>query len=88
LGWRIDYTEGARRTLKSLDSAVSARILKFMDERVGALDDPTQIAERLRGGLAAYWRYRVGDYRIICDIRKQVLTVVVIEIGHRREIYR
>jgi mRNA interferase RelE/StbE len=88
LAWQIDYTDEARRTLKSLDSTVSARITKFMEGRVASLDDPTQIAERLKGQLSNYWRYRVGDYRIICEIRRQILTVVVIQVGHRREIYR
>ena len=86
--WKIDYTEEARRSLHRLDPKVSARIVAFMEKRVAALSDPTQIAERLKGGLRDYWRYRVGDYRIICEIKKAVVTVVVIRVGHRKEIYR
>jgi mRNA interferase RelE/StbE len=88
LVWKIDYAEEARRSLHRLDPKVSARIIRFMEERVAALSDPMQIGERLKGDLRDYWRYRVGDYRIVCEIKKAVVTVVVIRVGHRRDVYR
>jgi mRNA interferase RelE/StbE len=88
LAWKIDYTADARRSLARLDKAISARIIGFMERRVAALNDPTQIGERLKGELRPFWRYRVGDYRVVCDLKKEIITVLVVRVGHRREIYR
>jgi mRNA interferase RelE/StbE len=71
-----------------LDFAVQRRVVDFMDQRVVKLDEPWQIAKPLHGGLRGYWRYRIGDYRVICEIKRDVMTVLVLEIGHRREVYR
>ncbi len=59
-----------------------------MEERVAAHDNPRDLGAALSGRLAGHWRYRVGDYRIICKIEDETITILVIEIGHRREIYR
>ena len=87
--WTIDYTESARRQLRKLDKQTARRILDFMDERIAAQEDPRNTGKPLTGPmLGAYWRYRIGDYRIICDIQDGALCVLVIEIGNRREVYR
>ena len=87
--WTIDYTESARRQLRKLDKQAARRILDFMDERIAAQEDPRNTGKTLTGPmLGAYWRYRIGDYRIICDIQDGALCVLVIEIGNRREVYR
>ena len=86
--WRIRYTDQALRDLRGLDSVVRRRILDFMDHRIGGLRDPRQIGERLHGKLGTYWRFRIGDYRAICEIKDELVTVIVVVIGHRREIYR
>jgi mRNA interferase RelE/StbE len=89
LAWTIDYTESAKKQLRKLDKQAARRILDFMDERIAAQEDPRSAGKALTGPiLGAYWRYRVGDYRIICDIQDSVLCVLVIEIGKRREVYR
>jgi len=89
LVWTIDYTESARRQLRKLDKQAARRILDFMDERIAAQEDPRNTGKALTGPmLGAYWRYRIGDYRIICDIQDGALCVLVIEIGNRREVYR
>ena len=60
-----------------------------MDERVAPLEDPRSQGKNLVGPkLCSYWRYRVGDVRVICDIKDEVVTILVVEIGHRREVYR
>ncbi|UGX88074.1 type II toxin-antitoxin system RelE/ParE family toxin [Phyllobacterium meliloti] len=65
------------------------RIMAFLGTRIALLDDPRQTGKTLRGAtLGSLWRYRVGDYRIICEIQDQKLVVLVIDIGHRREVYR
>lgn len=89
MAWTIDYAETAAKQLRKLDKSVARRILDFMDERVAASDDPRSIGSALTGPtLGAFWRYRVGDYRIVCDIQDGALRVLVIEVGNRREVYR
>ena len=88
MAWTIDYSAPAKRRLKKLDRQVSRAILDYMDLRIGLADDPRAFGEPLTGNLAGLWRYRVQDYRILCKLEDNILTVLVIEIGHRREVYR
>ncbi|OIQ68331.1 plasmid stabilization system protein [mine drainage metagenome] len=89
MAWTIEYTESATRVLRKLDKPVARRIVDFMDERVASHNDPRSMGKALTGPmLGAYWRYRVGDYRIICDIQDAALHILVIEIGNQREVYR
>ena len=86
--WKIDYTESAERQLHKLDRQAGKRIVDFMDERVAPLDDPRSTGKALTGAVfGSYWRYRVGDYRLICDIQDGKLCVLVIEVGNRKEVY-
>ena len=87
--WIINYTESASKQLKKLDKQVALRVLDYMDRRVATLDDPRSLGKNLVGlKMGEYWRYRVGDIRIICDIADKQMCVLVIEIGNRREVYR
>lgn len=88
LAWTIKYTDTARKQLKKIDHQIARRILDFMDERVAVADDPRQTGKALAGPLGNFWRYRVGDYRVICDIQDGEMCVLVIEIGNRKDIYR
>jgi mRNA interferase RelE/StbE len=88
LGWRIEYLSAARRQLKRLDPQISRRILGFMRELVESEKDPRAIGKALTGELAGLWRYRLGDYRIVCEIEDKKLLVTVIKAGHRGEVYR
>jgi len=88
MAWKIEFEAAAKRELDKLDKSVARRILKFLDQRIGKIDDPRKIGERLQGTLSEFWRYRVGDYRIICSLETDRLIVLVLRIGHRREIYR
>lgn len=74
--------------LRKLDKQTARRIVDYMDERVAVLDDPRNIGKILSGPLGGLWRYRVGDCRVICDIQDEVLRVLVVNIGNRREVYR
>jgi len=72
-----------------MDKQVARRITSFMRERVAALDDPRSIGEALKGSkLGAFWKYRVGDWRIIASIEDGALRVLVVRIGNRKEVYR
>ena len=88
MAWTINYTESALRQLKKLDQSIALRVVDYMDERVAPVDDPRTLGKNLVGPkLGDYWRYRVGDIRVICNIQDGEMCVLVIEIGNRREIY-
>ena len=70
MAWTIDYTESALKELRKLDRKQAKRILDFMDKRVAVLDDPRAHGKALTGPLGELWRFRIDDYRIICDIQE------------------
>jgi mRNA interferase RelE/StbE len=88
LAWTIEYAETAKKQLRKLDKLTARRIVDFMDERVARRNDPRELGKALKGSLGSLWRYRVGDYRVFCDIQDGVMTVLVLQIGNRREVYR
>ena len=88
MAWTFEFTPNAQKQLDDLDKTISRRILKFLYEGAGQLENPRQIGDRLQGTLSKFWKYRVGDYRIICSMEDEKLVVVVVRIGHRREIYK
>jgi mRNA interferase RelE/StbE len=88
LAWTIEYTETAIKQLRKLDKPIARQIVDFMDERVAPLADPRSTGKALVGALGGLWRYRVGDYRVICEIRDGALITLVVQIGNRREVYR
>ena len=87
--WIIKYTESSSKQLKKLDKQTALRVLDYMDERVAVLADPRSLGKNLKGPkVGEYWRYRVADIRVICNIVDGQMTVLVIEIGNRSEVYR
>ena len=87
--WTIEYDSKVRKQVRNIDASMRLRIKSFLEERVALLDDPRQLGRALEGNtLGHLWRYRVGDYRIICDIQDARVVVLVIEIGHRSSVYR
>ncbi len=87
--WIIKYTDTAVKQLKKIDRPVALRLLDYMDQRVASADDPRSLGKNLVGPkLGEYWRYRVGDIRIICKIQDDQVCILVIEIGNRREVYK
>ena len=87
MAWKIDLSSNALKQLRKLDKPIADRILKFLRGRVEKLDDPRKIGERLQGPLGDFWKYRVGDYRVICSLQDDRLVVWVVRTGHRGEIY-
>lgn len=87
--WRIEIDRAAIKELDALDKPVAKRILAFLNDRVAPLEDPRSIGEALKGAkLGSLWKYRVGDYRLICNIEDGALRILVVKIGNRREVYR
>jgi mRNA interferase RelE/StbE len=89
MAWTIEFKRNALKQLEDLDAVTRDRILVFLADRVAPLIDPRQLGERLQGKkYRGIWKYRVGDYRILAEIKDDVVTILIVEIGHRREIYR
>lgn len=87
--WTIEFTGTALRQLEKLDKSVQRRVWKYLSERLVRLDDPRSAGEALQGErFGEFWRYRVGDYRLITKIEDDRLVVLVLRVGHRREVYR
>lgn len=87
--WRIEFDAAAKKDLAKLDKPVAKRIVSFLRDRIAPAEDPRAIGEALRGSkLGEFWKYRVGDYRIICAIEDGELRVLVVRLGNRREVYR
>lgn len=88
MAWTIDYTDTAKAQLRKLDKQMARRIVDYLDARIRERENPRTSGKALTGSLGGMWRYRVGDCRVICEIQDSVLRVLVVRIGHRREIYR
>lgn len=89
MAWRIEFEDAALKELAKLDKPVARRIVAFLRERVAVLEDPRSVGEALKGSkLGDFWKYRVGDYRIVANIEDGALRVLVLKVGNRREVYR
>ena len=86
--WKIEIVPSAIKELDKLDRQVAKRILKFLHKRVASLKDPRSIGDALKGPrFGEYWRYRVGDYRIITKIEDNILLIIVLRVGHQKQTY-
>lgn len=86
--WKVEFEKNALKELKKLDTTVAKRIVSFLS-RVENLEDPRSIGEALKGSaLNVFWKYRVGDYRLICEINDKRILIIVVKIGHRKSIYK
>lgn len=88
MAWRIELTETATKQLRKLGKTEAKRITTFLHERLAVVDDPRHLGKALTGPLGGLWSYRVGDYRVICDIQDVAVQVLVVRIGNRRDVYR
>jgi len=88
LGWTIEYTRTAETQLRKLDKQVARRILDHLDGNIAVLANPRTRGKALSGVLGELWRYRVGDYRILCEITDNIMRVLVVAVGHRKDIYK
>jgi len=88
VAWRIEITRTAERQITKLDRTAQKSIQEFLRERLLVADDPRSLGKPLHGDKRGLWRYRVGDYRLICDIQDERITLIVLEVGHRRNVYR
>jgi mRNA interferase RelE/StbE len=85
--WKVIFDLRAEKEFFKLDSLAQKRIRQFIEGKLQRLTNPRQIGHPLTGTLSHFWRYRVGDYRLLCSIKDNELTILVVHVGHRREIY-
>jgi mRNA interferase RelE/StbE len=88
LAWTLRLSETAKRQLRKLDASNAQTILRYLNSLLLETSDPRDRGSGLRANLAGLWRYRVGDYRVICSLEDHELVVLVLQIGHRREVYK
>lgn len=84
--YSVEWSKRSEKQLAKLDRPVARTLVRFMHDRVHLAQDPRNLGKQLKD--SEFWRYRVGDYRILCQIEDRRLTVLVVELGHRREVYR
>jgi mRNA interferase RelE/StbE len=87
MNWVYRFDQRALKEFKKLDRQVQIQVLGYLDEQVTGNGDPRRFGKGLKADLAGLWRYRVGDYRILCQIKDGELLVLAIDVGHRRNIY-
>lgn len=88
MAWTIEFLPQAAKELRKLDPLVAARIITTLEERIAPLDDPRALGSALAGEHAGFWRWRIGDYRVVARIEDERLLILVVRVGHRREVYR
>ena len=86
--WKVEFTQDAAKDLRRLDNSVQQQILRYMQERVATGDDPRRFGKPLRGDKKGLWRYRVGNYRIICLLEDEKMIVLILRIAHRSHVYK
>jgi len=87
--WRIELTDSSERELAKLDQQIARRLLTFLHERIAPLEDPRTIGEALKGSrFGDLWKYRVGDYRIVASIEDDLVLILIVRFGHRKEVYK
>ena len=87
MSWDYKITDRALKQLRKLGHEPSSRILAFLDSRIAGSEDPRHFGKCLKGNLGEFWRFRVDDYRILCQLKDQELEVLVVRVGHRSDIY-
>ena len=86
--WKVDFSKEATKTFFKLDKPIQILISSWIYNHLLKTDDPRLYGKPLTGNLKGYWRYRVGDYRLICSIHDYIMTIEIISVGHRKEIYK
>jgi mRNA interferase RelE/StbE len=88
LAWQIEFSPEAEKQLSKIDREFARRIITFLRDRIEKIEDPRSLGKSLKGVLREFWRYRVGDYRIIAKIESDRMVILVVRVAHRRDVYR
>lgn len=87
MDWRVEFTEIAEKQLSKLDRKAQADIFHYLEKRIATGEDPHRLGDPLRKDLSGLWKYRIGDYRVVCDIQDEKVLVLVLRVGHRSKVY-
>lgn len=87
MAWKIEFAKSAKKELKAIDRQTQCNILNYLKTRIATDEDPRRFGDPLSKNLSGLWKYRVGNYRVICDIQDNILIVLVVRIGYRRRVY-
>lgn len=85
--WRVEFNQEAAKELRKLGASARQLILRYLRQRIATAEDPRRFGKPLSGDLAGLWRYRVGDYRLVATFEDQTFVVLVLTVGHRRDVY-
>jgi len=88
LAWRVEWEDEAVKEIKKLDARARRNIVRFLREKIATEDDPRRFGDPLRKELKGLWKYRIGDYRIICSIEDKRVVVLIVRVGHRSCVYK
>lgn len=88
MAWKIKYLESVQKSIRKIDKQDQKRIKKYMESQIAKTENPREFGKPLKGSHSNLWRYRVGQYRIICTIDDGAVTILVVRIGHRKEVYK
>ena len=88
MNYSVSISKPALKALKKMDQSNARAILSWIKKNLEGTDNPYKQGKQLKGNLSKFWRYRVGDYRILCEIKDGELIIIVVTVGHRREIYK
>ena len=88
MAWKVEFENQARKELKKVDPQQAKQIVKYLFERIAGDNDPYRFGEPLKYDLSGLWKYRIGDYRVICHIESEKMIVLVVRIGHRKGVYQ
>ena len=88
MAWQTKLDPRALEELKEIDQQIQRRVIKFIRQRLDTDENPRRIGSSLRGNLTGLWKYRIGDYRLICYIQEKNTEILVLHVGHRKDIYK
>lgn len=86
--YKVEYTKTAVKQLKKMDRKIATFIISYIEDKLVDCENPRAFGKSLQGNLSDKWRYRVGDYRILAKIEDEMVVITVVEVGHRRDIYK
>ena len=87
MSWKVDFSPKAEKQVKKLDAAQRAAIYRWLYKNIDGCENPRAFGHALTGNLGGLWRYRVGKYRVICELQDDRLVVLALEVGHRSQVY-
>jgi mRNA interferase RelE/StbE len=85
--WSIRFSPEFEKEWDKTDPSVQKKVIHFFDERLKTTEDPKSFAKPLSGNMKHFWRFRIGDYRVICHLKEKEKIIYLLRIAHRREVY-